>query len=75
MKGLGVVLLFGGKIISGLPIYMWDDFLVCLKGTISSGLVLGGILSIIAGISAVKDKAKAEEPKAETPAEEPKTEE
>ncbi|MBN1385098.1 MAG: hypothetical protein JW983_09485 [Elusimicrobia bacterium] len=60
---VGIVLLFGGKIISGLPIYMWDDLLVCLKGIISSGLVLGGILSIIAGISAVKDKAKAEEKK------------
>ena len=60
---VGIVLLFGGKIISGLSIYMWDDLLVCLKGMISSGLVLGGILAIIAGVSAVKDKAKAEEKK------------
>lgn len=60
---IGVVLLFGGKFIPGLQIYMWDDLLVCLKGTISSGLVLGGILAVIAGISAVKDKAKSEEKK------------
>lgn len=55
---IGIVLLFGGPLF-GLPVYMWDDFLVCLKGIISSGLVLGGILAIIAGVSAIKDKAKA----------------
>lgn len=59
---IGIVLLFGGPLFY-LPLYMWDDFLVCLKGTISSGLVLGGILAVIAGISAVKDKANAEEKK------------
>ncbi|MEW6555774.1 MAG: hypothetical protein AB1349_00290 [Elusimicrobiota bacterium] len=61
---VGIVLLFGGPLF-GLPVYMWDDFLVCLKGTVSSGLVLGGVLAIIAGISAVKDKMKekAEEKK------------
>lgn len=55
---VGIILLFGGKIISGLPVYMWDDFLICLKGLISSGLVLGGVLAIISGISAIKDKIK-----------------
>ncbi|PIU83167.1 MAG: hypothetical protein COS68_05320 [Elusimicrobia bacterium CG06_land_8_20_14_3_00_38_11] len=55
---IGIVLLFGGPLF-GLPVYMWDDFLVCLKGTISSGLVLGGILAVIAGVSAIKDRAKA----------------
>ena len=55
---LGIVLLFGGPLF-GLPVYMWDDFLVCLKGTVSSGLVLGGLLAVIAGISALKDRAKA----------------
>ena len=55
---IGIVLLFGGPLFH-LPVYMWDDFLVCLKGTLSSGLVLGGVLAIIAGLSATKDKAKA----------------
>ena len=55
---IGIVLLFGGPLF-GLPLYMWDDFLVCLKWTISSGLVLGGILAVIAGLSAIKDRAKA----------------
>ena len=59
---LGLFLLIGGRIfptlMNGAP-YMWKDFLVCIKGTISSGLVLGGILAIIAGISAIKDKNKA----------------
>ena len=55
---IGIVLLFGGPLF-GLPLYMWDDFLICLKGTISSGLVLGGILAVIAGVSAIKDQAKA----------------
>ena len=59
---IGLFLLVGGKIFpalfNGAP-YMWDDFLYCLKGTISSGLVLGGILAIIAGLSAIKDRAKA----------------
>ncbi|HAM39594.1 MAG: hypothetical protein A2474_00495 [Elusimicrobia bacterium RIFOXYC2_FULL_34_12] len=57
---VGIIFLFGGKIISGLPIYMWDDFLVFLKGMVSSGLVLGGILAIIAGLSAIRDRAKTE---------------
>jgi len=60
---IGILLLFGGKIICGLPLYMWDDFLVCLKGTISIGFVLGGIIAIGAGISSLKDKAKSEEKK------------
>ncbi|MDD5687783.1 MAG: hypothetical protein PHE88_08135 [Elusimicrobia bacterium] len=60
---IGVILLFGGKIIPGLPVYMWDDFLICLKGIVSSGFVLGGLLAIIAGISAIKDKVKTEEKK------------
>ncbi|PKM92874.1 MAG: hypothetical protein CVU80_01095 [Elusimicrobia bacterium HGW-Elusimicrobia-4] len=55
---IGIVLLFGGPLF-GLPLYMWDDFMYCLKGTISSGLVLGGILAVIAGLSAIKDRAKA----------------
>jgi len=54
---IGVVLLFGGPLF-GIPVYMWDDFKVCLKGTLSSGLVLGGILAVIAGVSALKDRAK-----------------
>ncbi|OGS44848.1 MAG: hypothetical protein A2539_03730 [Elusimicrobia bacterium RIFOXYD2_FULL_34_15] len=58
---VGIIFLFGAKIIPGLPLYMWDDFLVFLKGMISSGLVLGGILAIIAGISAIRDRAKTEE--------------
>ncbi|MFH1541307.1 MAG: hypothetical protein ABID79_05615 [Elusimicrobiota bacterium] len=55
---VGVILLFGGPLFC-LPVYMWDDFLVCFKGALSSGLVLGGILAVIAGISAIKDKKKA----------------
>lgn len=55
---IGVVLLFGGPLL-GIPVYMWDDFKVCLKGTFASGLVLGGILAVIAGVSAIKDRAKA----------------
>jgi hypothetical protein len=55
---VGILLLFGGKIICGLPLYMWDDFLVCLKGTVSIGFVLGGLIAIGAGISAIMDKAK-----------------
>jgi len=39
---IGIILLFGGKIFPGLPLYMWDDFLVCLKGALSSGLFIGG---------------------------------
>ena len=60
---VGILLLFGGKIISGLPLYMWDDLLVCLKGAVSIGFVLGGIIAVGAGISALKDKAKSEEKK------------
>ena len=54
---VGVLFLFGSKIIAGLPLYMWDDFLTCLKGTISIGFVIGGIIAIVAGISQLKDKA------------------
>ncbi|OQA91864.1 MAG: hypothetical protein BWY26_00656 [Elusimicrobia bacterium ADurb.Bin231] len=57
----GILLLFGGKLICGLPVYMWDDFLICLKGTISIGFVLGGIIAVGAGISALKDKIKTAE--------------
>lgn len=55
---IGVVLLFGGPLLN-IPVYMWDDFVVCLKGTLSCGLVLGGILAVIAGVSAIKDRAKS----------------
>ncbi len=51
---VGVVLLFGGPLFN-LPLYMWDDFLVCLKGVLSSGLVIGGILAIFFGISTIKE--------------------
>ncbi|OGS39132.1 MAG: hypothetical protein A2551_06925 [Elusimicrobia bacterium RIFOXYD2_FULL_34_30] len=60
---IGMFLLFGQKIISGLPVYMWNDFLIFLKGMISSGLVIGGILIIISGISAIRDKIEVEKKK------------
>ena len=54
---VGVLFLFGSKIICCLPVYMWDDFLICVKGTVSIGFVIGGVIAIIAGISQLKDKA------------------
>jgi len=55
---IGIILLFGGKIFPGLPLYMWDDFLVCLKGALSSGLVLGGILAVFIGGSTIKENLR-----------------
>lgn len=55
---VGVVLLFGGKIFPGIPVYMWDDFVVCLKGAVSSGLVCGGILAVFIGVSTIKENLR-----------------
>lgn len=55
---VGIVLLFGGKIFPSLPLYMWDDFLVCLKGALSSGLVCGGILAMFVGVSTIKENLR-----------------
>lgn len=55
---VGIVLLFGGKIFPGLSLYMWDDFLVCLKGALSSGLVCGGILAVFVGVSTIKENLR-----------------
>jgi len=55
---IGIVLLFGGKIFPGLPLYMWDDFIVCLKGALSSGFVLGGVLAVFIGISTIKENLR-----------------
>jgi len=62
---VGIVLLFGGKIFQGLPLYMWDDFLVCLKGALSSGLVCGGVLAVVIGVSTVKENIREKREKKE----------
>lgn len=61
---VGIVLLFGGPLFN-IPLYMWDDFVVCLKGALSSGLVLGGILAIAIGISTIKDNIREKREKKE----------
>ncbi len=55
---VGIILLFGGKIFPGLPLYMWDDFVICLKGALSSGLVCGGILAVFVGASTIKENLR-----------------
>ena len=59
----------GIAIILGLLgfIFWWDFFIAILKGGIPILLLLGGIISLVAGISEIKEtsKAKKEEKKAE----------
>lgn len=62
---VGLFLLFGGKIFSGVPLYMWDDFVICLKGALSSGLVCGGILAVAIGISTIKENLREKREKKE----------
>ncbi|HCJ67067.1 MAG TPA: hypothetical protein DHV62_07030 [Elusimicrobia bacterium] len=61
---IGIVLLFGGPLFN-LPLYMWDDFIVCLKGALSSGLVLGGILAVFIGVSTIKENLREKSEKKE----------
>ncbi len=43
----------------------WNEFLFLLRGIIPAVLILGGVISVIAGISEFKDTAKAGETKKE----------
>ncbi|MBU0571748.1 MAG: hypothetical protein KJ995_05250 [Candidatus Omnitrophica bacterium] len=43
----------------------WYEFLFLLRGIIPSVLILGGVISVIAGISEFRDTAKADKTKKE----------
>lgn len=53
--GGGIAIIIG---ILGL-IFWWGSFITILKGGIPILLLLGGIISLVAGISEIKDTAKA----------------
>lgn len=53
--GGGIAIILG---ILGL-IFWWDSFLAILKGGVPILLVLGGIISLVAGISEIKESTKA----------------
>ena len=55
--GGGIAVIIG---LLGL-IFWWDFFTAILKGGIPILLVLGGIISLVAGISEIKETAKAKE--------------
>ena len=39
-------------------IFWWDLFLILLKGSVPLILLLGGIISLVAGISEIKETSK-----------------
>lgn len=61
-------------IIPGVLFYAGDDVLMVLKGSVSLGLVFGGIIAIAAGISSIKEKAAEKKEKEEMKKEEAKPE-
>ena len=62
-------------IIPGILGFAGDDVFVVLKGSVSLGLIFGGIIAIAAGISAMKEKAAEKKEKEEMKKEEAKPEE
>ena len=57
-------------IIPGILGFAGDDVLIVLKGSVSLGLVFGGIIAIAAGISAIKENAAEKKEKEEMKKEE-----